>query len=218
MLTRLVDRYLRHKFAWLFLALMVTIGVQPVIEALRPGLGLLEVLLALSLLAAVASAAGRRGFRLLIWVGLLWVVIRALRASVGGETMLVASEALWVTVCMLAMVATARWALRPGAVDGERVFAALDAYLMAGLLFGVCFWTVEQIWPASFAAPDTADLDPQAAIYFSFITLATLGYGDIVPVGSAARGMAVLEAVAGQLYLVVLVSRLVSLYSTREGA
>jgi Ion channel len=217
-LTKLVDRYLRHRFAWLFLALMVTIGVQPLMETVRPGLGLLQILLALSLFAAIASAAGRRGFRLLIGVGLLWIVIRVLRASVGGETMVFMSEALWVSGCVLAMAATARWALRPGAVDRERVFAALDTYLMAGLLFGVCFWTFEQIWPASFAAPDAADLDPQAAIYFSFITLATLGYGDIVPVGSAARGMAVLEAVAGQLYLVVLVSRLVSLYSTREGA
>jgi len=196
---------------------MVTIGVQPVIETLRPGLGLLEILLALSLFAAIAGAAGRRGFRLMIGVGLAWVVIRALRASVGGEATLVMSEALWVSACVLAMAATARYALRQGAVDGERVFAALDTYLMAGLLFGVCFWTLEQIWPASFAAPDVSDLDPQAAIYFSFITLATLGYGDIVPVGSAARGMAVLEAVAGQLYLVVMVARLVSLYSAREG-
>jgi voltage-gated potassium channel len=50
-------------------------------------------------------------------------------------------------------------------------------------------------------------------IYFSFVTLATLGYGDIVPASDVARGLAILEAVIGQFYLTVVVARLVSLYS-----
>jgi hypothetical protein len=54
------------------------------------------------------------------------------------------------------------------------------------------------------------------AIYFSFITIATLGYGDIVPVNGAARGLAMLEAIGGQMYLAVLVARMVSLYSKEE--
>ena len=49
-------------------------------------------------------------------------------------------------------------------------------------------------------------------IYFSFVTLATLGYGDVVPQTEIARGLAILEAVSGQLYLAVMVARLVSLY------
>ena len=49
-------------------------------------------------------------------------------------------------------------------------------------------------------------------IYFSFVTLATLGYGDFVPKTEVARGLAILEAVAGQLYLGVMVARLISLY------
>jgi hypothetical protein len=56
-------------------------------------------------------------------------------------------------------------------------------------------------------------LGTDGAIYFSFVTLATLGYGDVVPASGPARALAMLEAVFGQLYLVVLVARLVSLYS-----
>ena len=52
--------------------------------------------------------------------------------------------------------------------------------------------------------------------YYSFVTLATLGYGDIVPRSEAARGLAIMEAVAGQLYLAVLIARLVSLYVLGE--
>ena len=55
------------------------------------------------------------------------------------------------------------------------------------------------------------------AIYYSFVTLATLGYGDIVPRSEVARGLAIMEAVAGQFYLAVLIARLVSLYVVGEG-
>jgi voltage-gated potassium channel len=53
------------------------------------------------------------------------------------------------------------------------------------------------------------------AIYFSFVTLATLGYGDITPRTDVARSVAILEGVGGQLFLAVLVARLVSLYSMK---
>ena len=214
-MTALVERYLRHRFAWLFLALMLTVGVYPVIQKLRPGLNLFGPFLMLSLFAAIAGAARARTFRLMLGIGLVWIVVRALRGAIGGGATLLMSEVVWVAGCLLAMVAAARWALRPGRVDGERIFAALDAYLMAGLLLGVCYRILEVIWPDSFGAPGVADLDPQSAIYFSFITIATLGYGDIVPVGGPARGLAILEAVSGQMYLAVLVARLVSLYSAR---
>jgi voltage-gated potassium channel Kch len=54
------------------------------------------------------------------------------------------------------------------------------------------------------------------AVYFSFVTIATLGYGDIVPASDVAGGIAVVEAVIGQFYLVVLVARLVSLYARQS--
>jgi len=55
------------------------------------------------------------------------------------------------------------------------------------------------------------------AIYYSFVTLTTLGYGDIVPRSEVARGLAIMEALVGQLYLAVMVARLVSLYVAGEG-
>lgn len=110
------------------------------------------------------------------------------------------------------MATAVRHALQAGPVNAERIFAALDAYLLAGLIFGVCYWLLDQTWPVSFD-PASSSLPLSHAIYFSFVTIATLGYGDIVPVNDLARGVAILEAVSGQLYLVVLVARLVSLYA-----
>jgi voltage-gated potassium channel len=102
-------------------------------------------------------------------------------------------------------------------VDGERIFAALDAYLMIGLMFAICYAVLDKVDPASFGSPSEIDLTMDRAIYFSFVTIATLGYGDIVPLGGLARGLAILEAVTGQMYLAVLVAWLVSLFArTRE--
>ena len=151
--------------------------------------------------------------RVLLTLGGAFFVSRSLQAMLGMNIMLPLSEALWGATCLLAMVATARYALRPGVVDAERIFAALDTYLLAGLVFGVCYWVMEQTWPGSFGMGSVRELDLARAVYFSFVTLATLGYGDIVPVSEPARGLAILEAVGGQMYLAVLVARLVSLYS-----
>ena len=92
--------------------------------------------------------------------------------------------------------------------------AALGAYLLIGLFFGLAYSVLEKVAPGSFALagqPLAGDLREAGAIYFSFVTLATLGYGDIVPLTATARGLAVIEAIGGQLYIAVLVARLVSL-------
>jgi hypothetical protein len=97
--------------------------------------------------------------------------------------------------------------------------AALSAYLLAGHIFGVCYWQVEQLRAGSFSVGGTpvlaGALDLPTCIYFSYVTLATLGYGDIAPLTPTARGLAVTEAIIGQLYLAVLVARLVGSRATK---
>jgi vacuolar-type H+-ATPase subunit I/STV1 len=104
-----------------------------------------------------------------------------------------------------------RFAMRSRVISSEQIYAALSAYMLAGVIFGVLHWAIESAWPGSFVesggAPGGFQLS--TAIYYSFVTLATLGYGDVVPRGAVARGVAVLEAVGGQLYVAVTVARLV---------
>jgi hypothetical protein len=73
----------------------------------------------------------------------------------GIAALLPLAEAVWGLACLLAMTATARFALGAGPVDGERVFAALAVYLLAGLVFSVGYWSLDRAWPNSFAV----DLD-----------------------------------------------------------
>jgi len=206
--------YQRHRFAWLFFSLLLTLGGRAALEVLLPGFNLLGLLLTLNLAAAIASAAEGRLARAVLALGVAFFAVRAVQAALGMSAMWVVSETLWVAACLVATVATARHALGAGRVSAERIFAALDAYLLAGLVFAVSYWMLEQSWPGSFGAAETPDLGRGRAIYFSFVTIATLGYGDVVPASEPAQGLAILEAVGGQLYLAVLVARLVSLYST----
>lgn len=215
-LTAVVAAYHRHRFAWLFVSLLVTLGAGSTLHALVPRYNPLGILLALNLLAAIASVAHEGHLRLPLSLGMAFVAARGLRAILGGPGMLAVSEVLWLTTIVLATTATVRHAFRRGTVDPERILAALDAYLLAGLLFAVAYWMLDQTWPGSFGGSSSGRLDLPDAIYFSFVTIATLGYGDVLPVAPAARGLAMVEGVSGQMYLTVLVARLVSLFSKQR--
>ncbi|MEM9348272.1 MAG: potassium channel family protein [Planctomycetota bacterium] len=96
-------------------------------------------------------------------------------------------------------------------VDPALISGTVSVYLLAGVTWAVAFHAIEQAVPGSYALPGQAAAAPSDLFYFSFVTLTTLGYGDIRPVSGLARTSAVLEAVFGQIFLVVLLGRLVSL-------
>jgi hypothetical protein len=78
------------------------------------------------------------------------------------------------------------------------------------MFFGEIYWSIEQIAPGSMGGPDK--LSELRAVYFSFVTIATLGYGDFLPKSDLARGIATFEVIGGQLYLAVLVAFLISAF------
>jgi ion channel len=208
--------YRGRRFTWLFASLLLTLAAGSTLAALASHYNLLQLLLMVNLLAAVASVAHEYHMRVPLVLGIGYVAAQSLRVVFGLPGMLAVSEALWLTVIALATVASMRHALARGRVDTERLLAALDAYLLAGLLFAVAYWMLDRGWPASFGGATVGKLELPDAIYFSFITIATLGYGDVVPVSPPARGLAMVEAVSGQMYMAVLVARLVSLYSRQR--
>ncbi len=110
--------------------------------------------------------------------------------------------------------------MRAKDVTGDTIFGAICVYLLLGVSWALWFCVLEVAQPESFAFPQwliPADSSPTAwhtmstFIYFSFTTLTTLGYGDVTPISAAARTCTWLEAVTGQLYLAVLVARLVAM-------
>lgn len=210
----IVDAYFRRRYAILFYALLLTIAAAPLLDALGYEADLLELSLAISLLAAVLPVGNTAGRRALFAILAVAFLLRLDAARFASPTLASAGLVIWTLVALLAVILSLRFALRAPVVDSEHLYAALSAYLLAGNFFGLSYWVLEQTWAGSLAGPGGADPDVSlaGAIYFSFVTLATLGYGDVVPRSLPARGLAIVEAVAGQLYLAVMVARLVSLY------
>ena len=214
MLGALFETYLRHRFAWLLALLIAALGVDPVFEALGVRGRALEWMLAFGLLVALVGVWRSRGPRLFV-VGssaalLVWLTLHLIAFGWGpslGRAVL-GVWSLWMAGILLSVVLSA------GHVDAERICAALCVYLLTGLAFGGFFAGLDAFAPGSLGdASGGGSLAIDEAVYFSFVTLATLGYGDFVPISSAARALAVLEAVFGQLYLAILIARLVSLYA-----
>ena len=210
--------YLRRRYAILFYVLLFTLVVAPVLVALRLRSTFIEVLVVTTLLVAVLPVRTGNVRRILFILASAALAGRFL-ATLFGEAFAPVDHGIWTVVGLLAAANALRSVLRAVSIDSEHIYAALSAYLLAGLSFGVLYWALEQAWPGSlYYGGNVVDRFSEAdGIYFSFVTLATLGYGDLTPKTEVARGLAVLEAVAGQLYLAVLVARLVSLYQSGAG-
>jgi hypothetical protein len=101
--------------------------------------------------------------------------------------------------------------LRPGPVTTRRIEGAISVYLLLGFTWAQAYELVALWHPGAFATAFAGRSSNQQWTYYSFVTLTTMGYGDIMPVHPLARALAVLEALTGQLYLAILLARLVSL-------
>jgi hypothetical protein len=113
-----------------------------------------------------------------------------------------------------------RFILRAPRVNSEVICAGMSVYLLLGLMWMFAYLLVARAVPDAFAftaGPAAGQsLHLHNAFYFSFITLSTVGYGDIIPVSNVARMLAAMEAITGTLYVAVLISRLVALYSSEK--
>ena len=98
-------------------------------------------------------------------------------------------------------------------VTSDVIFAAIVVYLLVGITWGIVFRSMEIVQPGSFSIGEGLEQHQRIAFtYYSFVTLTTLGYGDISPLSPQAGTLAILEAIIGQLYVAVLIARLVGTY------
>ena len=102
-------------------------------------------------------------------------------------------------------------------ITRETIFASVVAYLLIALMWAFFYMILEMVVPGSFSFPGKSiRAETMQFEYFSFITITTLGYGDITPLTNRASALTLLEAIIGQIYLVVLVAWLVGMYVSRK--
>jgi len=203
----------------LLIALALLFLAFPFVEEIKGGDLIVSILLSLVLLAAVLAVSERK----IVFFIALSLAIPAITARwisyfrpdlVPRPVFLIAGLILisFVVVNLLGFV------LRAPSVNTEVLCASISAYLMLGLIWTMAYWLVDQLTPGGAFSFNTnagrQSMNGFNAFYFSFITLSTVGYGDITPLSRIARWLAALEAMTGLLYVAVLIARLVSLYST----
>jgi hypothetical protein len=209
-------RIRRYRFGMLFCALMLTLTGHAFFSALPLGEKPSEWLLAMSLAAILLASDARP--RALMVLGAVLAFARLPQSLIQAPHLVMLSQALWGVSCVLASIVTVAVGFRRGRVDAERIFAVLGAYLLTGLIFGITYGLLNDLRPGSFRLPTEETARFEHGVYISFVILTSLGFGDVVPVSAIARGLTILEAVIGQMYMAVLVARLVSLYSAEEFA
>ena len=222
---RLVEAWRSLRFLQLFVFTVIALLLIPLQLRFR---ALWLVLSALYLNAVVVSVTAGR-FRMRVRWALLavWVLALALRSAPVAEpevaTLLYVTSRILVVVLLGGCVAAAlHYVLHGAEISIDRIFAAIVAYMLVGLGFAAAYQVIVAVAPESFALPATSgganELERFEVhlIYFSFVTITTLGYGDITPRLPLAQMLAVLEAVTGQFYVAVVIAWLVSAYAARH--
>ncbi len=212
----------------LLISLFVLLFVlYPIVEPRTVSHYLLDVLATLVLISGSFSVSDRGRVMLLCVVGLA-------AATLILQVLLYVSPSLLLLVLRIASLmlflgvvtgAVLYRVLRRGRVTTHRVGGAIAVYLMLGLLWASAYSLVYLHDPASFdlGSPVEATHEPNEIqtrgtgrlVYFSFVTMTTLGYGDITPKSYTAGNLAVLQALVGQIYLAVILARIVSLLVTK---
>ena len=111
----------------------------------------------------------------------------------------------------IATIIILRHLLNQKEITVDLIWGAVCGYFLIGFMWGDIFSLLETIQPGSFNLGEQQVLDIDSFIYFSFVTLATLGYGDIVPLTEQAQSLSIIETVMGQMYLAVNIATLVAI-------
>ncbi len=214
-------------FRYSAIKLLVALGLlfvsAPFLEDLPQG-DLIEAMLLTLVMGSAVLAVGGRRKSLIVALVLLAPALAGKWLNHFRPDLLHPAIFLGASVVFFAFVVARllTFIVRAPRVDANVLCAGVAGFLMLGLLWMPAYAAVARLNPHAFTLPAVpgapATLDGFSAFYFSFITLCTVGYGDIAPVSKVARMLAVTEAITGLFYMAVMISRLVSLHSSSQPA
>jgi voltage-gated potassium channel len=208
-------------FKNLLLWLLVYVLVGPFMEALPLAKPIISVFLTLVLVSAL-GALGQRGALIRSAIAVLVVLLTSMWLETAGVIKLHLDPSTFILPVFLALPVYALMGhlFRATLVTGNTICAALCLYLLIGLLWGSLFAILESLVPNSFAGALLENTSKRETAhhlqYFSYVTLSTLGYGDITPQTRGASALCQAEAIIGQFLTIVVVARLVGIQVAQQ--
>lgn len=211
----------RTNFFYLLVALLIFLVVVPLSDDFIVGNPPLAKAIVFSLILIIGVRSLKGGGRFLI-AGMFFVVAGVLLTAVSTRTQsLVLQHGSLLSLIGFLLVAityTMKQVAIGTAISTNRLVGAVCVYLLLGVIWALAYSVLELAVPGSFAgfeAWNDRGWDSEW-LYFSFVTMTTLGYGDLLPISAVARAMAYMQAVFGQFYIAILVAGLVGAYIAQK--
>ena len=210
--------WIRHRFIFLLVAIFLLLVVTPFLEGFVRLRFLFNVFLSAVLVSAVYALSQK--IRNIVIAALLAI---PMLISIWTQYF-VQSDAIFLVgrICGAFFIAFTifhilRHIFQEQDVTKDTIAGAAAVYLLFALMWTFLYSVLELVEPGSFEISTAQTLgEGNIFVYYSFVTITTMGYGDIIPVTYISTSLAVLEAVVGQLYLVVLVAWLVGMYVSKK--
>ena len=206
----------KERFLILMGLIMSLLILGPILEQFVAIRILTDAFLTAIVLSMLSILPGKRRFAVLgRLLALAMLISLWLKYVYSYEIFAATSMMVGVLFTMAVAGYTIVFIIKSERVTTEVIYAAMLVYLLVAQLWALVYTFLDQINPASFHLPQ-GQSDFLLFEYYSFVTLTTLGYGDITPLTKVAKALSVLEAVIGQLYLVVVVAWFVGMHVSRR--
>lgn len=214
-----------NPFYFLLGGLLVALLITPTVSERIPGIS--GLLLTLTLLISVMTLSASRHLYLAAWTLIAAKSVLGVVAYLNPQVwMFVGESVLMFIFFILAAVFSFRRVFEDDEVDLNRIAGAISIYMLIGLIWASLYFFLCLMDPQAFkglpslGSEDVRHLNAALMdlVYFSYVTLSTLGYGDITPASRAAQSLAFVEAISGVMYIAVLVAAMVGSYGERKSS
>jgi voltage-gated potassium channel len=211
-----------HKWRLLLAGMASLLLISPISEVYDRQDNVITPLVSVVFLSVILGTAERKGTAwVLVALTLAWLIVSIATDGSGlfaGPSL--AAPLMFMVLLLAVFILLARWLFRAAHINAEVLCAAICGYLLLGVLWTGFYAAVEKVRALThhgdaFFSPTTPTLTVSDWLYFSYTTLTTTGYGDILPRGAEVRMLAVLEAMAGLFYNTIVIARFVGLYGLK---
>jgi len=211
----------RTNFFYLLIALLIVLFTIPLADDLRLISAPLVrgfVFSCLLLIGVWSLRGGQRYFSVGMTLVIVGVALNVLAINVPSQLLQQASILVLIGFMLVAIAFTMKQVAIGSDISSNRIVGAVCVYLLLGVIWAMTYTIIEMVSPGSFDGfSPTDDMSWNSEwLYFSFVTMTTLGYGDILPISATARGFAYMQAIVGQFYIAVLVAGLVGAYVSNK--
>ena len=205
------------RFLALLIAMLLYFILRPFLEGFVRIQLLMSIFLSIILLSGIYAISQKKHILIIaLFLGIPLLLIQWAKNILDISRFILIGDIFGILFFGFSSAIILAYLFREKEITGDVIIGSICAYFMIGFMWSSVFSSLEILCPGSFSLPEISGLGRSEFAYYSFVTLTTLGYGDITPLTAPARSFSLLEAVTGQLYIAVLVARLVGLHISQS--